>query len=91
MADEFYICPACGAEVKIGTERCPTCHPPKPWEQDEHLDGVNLDQSEDDTFDYDRFVADEFGSGSRPAGIGKIWVVSAIVLLLALGMARFFF
>lgn len=86
-----YICPNCGSEVRVGSKRCPGCDPPKPWEQDEHLDGLDLDAPEDDPFDYDAFVREEFGGGARPAGIHPIWWITAIVLLIALAVVRFFF
>jgi hypothetical protein len=90
MADH-YICPACGTEVRVGSKNCPGCNPPKPWEQVESLDGLDLDRPEDDSFDYDEFVREEFGGGRRPAGISPIWWATAILLLIALAAARLFF
>ena len=88
MPDEFYICPACGDEVRVGSKSCPTCDPPKPWEQVEGHDGLDLDLPEDDTFDYDKFTDREFGH--RPS-LPWVWVITAILTLLALAAARFFF
>ena len=91
MAVDVYICPGCGGEVAVGSKSCPTCDPPKPWEQHESLDGVDLDLPEDDSFDYQGFIEDEFGGGRRPRDKMLFWAITAIVLLVALGMRRFFF
>ena len=85
-----YICPNCGREVKVGSKGCPHCQPAKPWEQDESYDGVGLDLPEDDCFDYDQFVRDEFGA-ARPKGKSLLWVITAILVLVALALSRFFF
>ncbi|MDP6208962.1 MAG: hypothetical protein QGG01_11670, partial [Roseibacillus sp.] len=73
MAPDRYMCPTCGVEVKVGTG-CPGCGrdtrtrkrnksartPPRrrSWEQDDTHDGLDLP---DEDFDYEDFVAREFG------------------------------
>ncbi len=91
MSSEFYLCPRCGGEVRVGSRSCPKCDPPKPWEQDEAYDGLDLPRDGGDTFDYDEFVADEFGGGRRPRGRALLWAITAIIVLLALALRRFFF
>ena len=90
-----FICPGCGAEIRVGSTGCPKCNrppkrrkperrAPKPWEQDDALDGLDLDLPEDDTFDYDKFVAEEFGGPKQRSGREWLWWVTAIILLVAL-------
>ena len=38
---DWYACPGCGAEVRVGSRGCPQCSG-KSWEQDEYLDGLDL-------------------------------------------------
>ncbi len=87
-----WICPGCGTELKVGVNGCPKCskptrrkkrpkkkEAPKSWEQDSTYDGVSLP---DDDFDYDEFVAREFGKAPhRKVPIQWYWWVTAIVLL----------
>mgnify|MGYP001819660418 CR=1 FL=1 len=93
MTVTHFICPNCGAEVRIGSKGCPTCNrrpktkskaAAKPWEQDESHDGLDLDLPEDDDFDYESFIADEFGSAPKRSGREWIWWGTAVVLLAAL-------
>lgn len=91
MADT-YLCPSCDRLVPVG-QNCPCTRrktkkkkekgPPthKPWEQDESRDGLDLP---DDSFDYDEFVAREFGTGKPHAqvGLSRFWWLTALVLCL---------
>ena len=95
--EDFWICPGCGAEVRVGGAGCPRCLPPggRPsrharqrtdqrerhsWEQDQRLDGLDLP---DDDFNYDDFVAREFGKAPhRRMRIRWYWWATAIVLLM---------
>ncbi len=93
MSVTHFICPGCGAEIRVGSKGCPKCTrqpkpkkrpEPKPWEQDESHDGLNLDLPEDDTFDYDEFLANEFGAAGKMSGKKWLWWVTAAVLLIVL-------
>ncbi len=84
MANDSYICPECGTEVRVGADACPGCYPAKPWEHDGDLDGLDLDEPDADLFDYERFVAEELDSGTRPRGIQIVWAVVALLLIFAL-------
>ena len=89
---DFYICPQCGAEVRVGSKGCQKCAsqratkkwhappPPKSWEQDEVCDGLDLP---DDEFDYEKFLEEEFGGPKRRSGREWLWWVVAVVLILA--------
>lgn len=81
MAD-YYICPECGAEVKVGSQGCPKCNDPDPWEMEdtEVHDGLDLP---DDDFDYDEFVDKEFGDGIPKRGMPMVWWVTGVILLIA--------
>lgn len=93
MKVDFYICPHCGAEVRVGSKGCNRCaseratknwHAPakrRPWEQDETYDGLDLP---DDEFDYEKFVAEEFEEGPPRAPRQWLWALVATIVLLAL-------
>jgi hypothetical protein len=90
MAD-FYLCPTCDNNVIVG-KSCKFCSQKskskrkkestkKPWEQDEIYDCLDLP---DDDFDYDKFVADEFGNSDQSPhqkiGIAWYWWLTALIL-----------
>ena len=72
MPADYYICPGCGEEVEVGSRACETCEPPKPWEK----------VGDDEQFDYDEFIEEEFGGGKKPRGIHKLWALTALILLI---------
>jgi len=75
------ICPVCGEDVPRGALACPECGADhnSGWREDAgSYDGVDLP----DEFDYDEFTRREFGSSAKPPGIGAIWWITAIVLVL---------
>lgn len=87
-----YICPSCGQEVKVG-QTCSGCPkpraakskpktPPRSWEQDDIYDALDLP---DDDFDYDEFVAKEFGGAPhRRLGVKWYWWVIGVITLIAM-------
>jgi hypothetical protein len=77
-----YICPFCDADVRVG-KPCPGCAKKKPakkpWVQDASADGLNLP---DDDFDYNDFIAREFGKAPhRRTGLKWYWWALAIIIL----------
>lgn len=79
-----YACPYCGSEVRVGGT-CPGCakkgkkSKKRSWEQDASYDGTDLPN---DDFDYEDFVAREFGKAPhRAIGIRWYWWLLAAVLL----------
>lgn len=79
MAD-YYLCPGCGNDVKVGSAGCPKCNHLDPWEvESDYPDGVNLPGDE---FDYDKFCEDEFGSSVPKRGLPLLWWITAVVLLI---------
>ena len=89
---DTYLCPSCERLVPVG-RTCPCSRPknrkkkskappqPKSWEQDEAGDGLGLS---DDSFDYDDFVAREFGTGkpNHQIGISRFWWLIALLLAI---------
>ena len=79
-----YVCPFCGCEVRVG-KPCRGCAKKtkkparRPWEQDKSADGLDL-PGED--FDYEDFVAREFGRAPhRQTGLQWYWWVLAVIVL----------
>jgi hypothetical protein len=77
------VCPVCGEDVPPRARACPECGADHNSGWRLAADGGGLDLP-DEEFDYDEFVAREFGEGVRPSGIRPIWWVTAIVVLLAM-------
>lgn len=87
-----YVCPFCDCEVRVG-EPCPGClkkakKPKKrPWEQHKAQDGLNLP---DDDFNYDEFVAREFGkTPHRTLGLKWYWWLLGVVVLAGMAVSAF--
>ena len=82
--DHEFICPACGESVHAGALACPHCGADdnSGWRED----AFESDFETDDAFDYDRFVADEYGTGpgkmARPA-FGWFWWIVGVILAIA--------
>ena len=84
-----YRCPFCDREVQVGRP-CPGCAKNhkvtkparKSWEQDSAQDGLDLP---DEDFDYDEFVAREFGKAPhRSLGVKWYWWLLGVVALAAM-------
>ncbi len=79
------VCPVCGEDVPRNALACPECGADERsgWREDADEAGADPGLDEDD-FDYDEFVAREFGGNRpRPSGISPVWWVTALVLLIA--------
>ena len=79
-----YLCPFCDRQVRVG-KPCPGCAkkitPPKKksWQQDKSHDGLDLP---DPDFDYDAFVAREFGKPPHQAlGVKWYWWLLGVAVL----------
>jgi len=82
------ICPHCGADIPRNAHACPECGSCEQtgWSEEAKQQGLDLPE---DSFDYDNFVKEEFGSQNRPRGISPMWwivalVICSLLLLLAL-------
>ena len=81
MAQAPEICPNCGAEVSPRSKTCRACGADDQtgWSEDAQHGGLDL-PGED--FDYDSFVADEFGGRRvKPRGLHWFWWLVALLLL----------
>ena len=85
------VCPHCGAEVPPRARACPDCG------SDESTGWADMAEEQrlgapDDSFDYNEFVANEFGAPKapvRPYGIRWIWWVTAVLLIILLAFSFF--
>lgn len=82
MAEDYWNCPNCGAELKIKAKVCRECGA-------DDFAGWNTEEDyshafpEMDDFDYDEFVSNEFGGAEvKPKGM-KWWVWILALLLIA--------
>lgn len=80
-----FDCPVCGAEVPGGSKSCPECGACE-------KSGWSGDDGSDDgsDFDYDRFVAEEFGGGAPKTNRQRWWAIVALILFLALALSMVF-
>jgi len=77
------VCPVCGEDVPPSALACPECGADhnSGWKADADLDGLDLP---DNDFNYDQFLAEEFGTGRKTSGIKPVWWITAVILLAAM-------
>lgn len=78
-------CPACGEWVPRKAAACDCCGACERsgWKSETNVyDGLDLP---DEDFDYDAFVAEEFGEGQVKRKMSNVWWWVAVLLLLILG------
>ena len=88
MSDEAFRppcdCPVCGEFVPRRSAACPGCGASRDsgWNEEAAVSGLDLP---DDEFDYDDFVAREFGQGrpKRPDR-RRLWTVVGLLLIAAM-------
>lgn len=73
-------CPVCGTEVRRGAKACPECGADERsgWKDDDAEDGLDLPGEK---FDYDEFIAQEFGTKKSKTSLTPIWWITAVILL----------
>lgn len=79
-----FTCPHCGADVPPKAKSCPECGSDETtgWSEEANVGGLDLPE---ENFDYEQFVAREFGSDkSSPSGLSWFWWVVAVFVLAAL-------
>ena len=81
------MCPVCGDEVPRNALACGECGADhnSGWRTDADVNDALGGTDED--FDYEEFVRNEFGKSAKPRGIGTVWWITALLLLLALVLA----
>lgn len=80
-------CPVCGEWAPRGALACDQCGACEKsgWSGDTHADGLDLP---DDEFDYDDFIAREFGGQkSKKTPTSSLWWWVALALLIAFALA----
>ena len=80
-------CPNCGADVPRDAKACPECGSDEETGWSEQAVAADLGLP-DDSFDYDRFVREEFGPRQAIPGRAawRWWVAAALVLLILAGI-----
>jgi hypothetical protein len=78
-----FICPVCGESVPGNSKSCPECGACEKtgWSADAASDGLDLP---DDDFDYDSFVAREFGGKEKTSRKKQFWRFAAVVVFCVL-------
>lgn len=79
MAD-YYMCPGCGKDVKVGSAGCAECDNLDPWEieETEIYDGVDLGDDESQP--------DKYRTTEIPIfWVGVAFFLFLVILLLAIG------
>ena len=78
-----FPCPVCGEEVPNGAKSCPECGAcdKSGWSGHAYASDLGLP---DRDFDYEKFVADEFGGGRKKTSWQWVWWVVALVLFIVL-------
>jgi len=69
-------CPVCGEPVPAGAQACPDCG------ACDHSGWNDESDAEEETFDYDAFIQEEFGNKSA-VRIHPFWWVAALIVLIA--------
>jgi zinc-ribbon domain len=77
-----FVCPVCGESVPSNAKACPECGACEKsgWSEDAAYDGLSAPEED---FDYDRFVADEFGGRRTMSRKEKFWWLVGVVVLVA--------
>jgi hypothetical protein len=89
-SSKSFPCPVCGEDVPPGAKACPECGACEKsgWNEDEvSQDGLDLP---DEDFDYEKFKAEEFGEPRKSGGMPLGWKITAIVLVVVLGVLSFY-
>ena len=85
MTDRFEPpgpCPVCGEDVPQGAQACPGCGscPESGWSEAAAYDSLGLPETE---FDYESYVAKEFGRGqAAPTKRSTGWAAALVIVLL---------
>jgi hypothetical protein len=79
MSPATFPCPHCGAAVRTGARFCRHCGSS---DDDGWRDADHSYDDQDDDFDYDRFIQDEFATTMANTRTRPIWRFAAVVLLM---------
>jgi zinc-ribbon domain len=80
------VCPICGADVPRNARACPECGADERsgWSENAASDGLDLPNEEG--FDYEKFVEEEFGGRGKikPHALNWLWWSVAVLMLIVL-------
>ena len=77
------FCPHCGAELDDDATVCPECGSCEDTGWSDRARYENIGVPYEDDFQYEEFVAEEFGSGKKNSDSMKwVWIVVAVFLIL---------
>ena len=77
-----FSCPVCGEDVPAKARACPHCGACEKSGWNEEASGADGLDLPDDSFDYEKFKEEEFGTPRKLRGKELLWKVTAAVLLL---------
>ena len=87
---DYFVCPQCGEEVKVGARACPHCGSDEEtgWSQEaeNRRTDIPAGYGRDEEFDYDKFVEREFPerAGRARASSSALLVAIAVAMLALL-------
>ena len=83
-----FNCPVCGEEVPNNAKSCPECGAcdKSGWSGVPDIGHLGLP---DEDFDYEKFVAEEFGGGQKKSSMQWVWILAALLVLIAMLWASF--
>lgn len=88
MKSADFCCRACGAEIHPNAKACRACGADKRsgWAEDaDEIDSASAaGVPDDDDFDYDNFIREEFGDAKAPSKKDAFKIVVAFVVVAAL-------
>jgi hypothetical protein len=88
---DWFACPACGDEVRVGSSGCRKCRGKAPVADEAWPDGVDLSEDAAD-FDYEDWKKREFGKSAKikPHYLPwKYWVAGILLIVVMIWAAVF--
>ena len=88
---DWYACPTCGDEVRVGSSGCRKCRSAPGLAEDAWPDGLNVPDDRED-FDYEDWKKREFGTAAKvkpPHLPWKYWIAGICVLAALTWLAVF--
>jgi hypothetical protein len=88
---DWYACPTCGDEVRVGSAGCRKCRNLPPTAEEGWPDGVDLPEAAED-FDYEDWKKREFGTSAKvkPHHLPwKYWLAGICVLVALVWLTVF--
>ncbi len=86
--DDWYACPSCGAEVRVGSAGCRQClmDVKDEWAHEDYLDGVDLPDAADG-FEYEYLTARAgLASKVKPPHLKWIWWITGVILVILIAV-----